>query len=245
MVLVPRLILSLFLFAICSFLGILYTLCRPFHPSNCNIIGRLLGNTLLPVLGIKHRIYEPHFLNDHRPCVFVSNHQDSLDVFSFGKIVPKRTVSLGKKSIKYIPFFGQFYWLAGNIMIDRKNNKSALNTMEEAARAITNRNTSVWVMPEGTRNRGRGVMRFKKGAFFTAIQAQCPIIPVACSSNHRNVDLTKLNAGHIWFRVLPPLETKGLTSKDATELTLRCHDLIKAEVAKLDQEIAAHRGENT
>jgi len=243
MILIPRLVLTIILFCICSFLGVLCTLMRPFHPNNCNIVGGLLGNTILPVLGIHHRIFNRDRLDKYRPCVFVSNHQDSLDVFSFGKIVPKRTVSLGKKSIKYIPFFGQFYWLAGNILIDRKNTRKAVSTMGEAAEAITKRDTSVWIMPEGTRSKGRGVMPFKKGAFFTAIQAQCPVVPVAVSSNYLNVNLSKFKAGHIWFRILPAIETKGLKSSDAGALAMKCHDLVKAEVAKLDQEIAQFKGD--
>ena len=110
--------------------------------------------------------------------------------------------------------------------------------MGKAAEAIIEKDTSVWIMPEGTRSRGKGVQRFKKGAFYTAIQAQCPVVPVAVSSNYLNVDLTKLSAGHIWFRPLAPIETKGMQPNQAGELSVKCHDLVKAAVAQLDAEIA-------
>ncbi len=30
--------------------------------------------------------------------------------------MPRCTVGVGKKNLKYLPLFGQIYWLAGNIM---------------------------------------------------------------------------------------------------------------------------------
>ena len=37
---------------------------------------------------------------------------------------------------------------------------------------IRSKGVSVWVYPEGTRNRKGGLLPFKKGAFHLAIQAQ-------------------------------------------------------------------------
>lgn len=43
---------------------------------------------------------------------------------------------------------------------------------------MTEGKTKIWIYPEGTRNNKGGFLPFKKGAFFMAIEAQVPIIPV-------------------------------------------------------------------
>ncbi len=64
-----------------------------------------------------------------------------------------------------MPLFGQLYWLSGNILIDRKNRTRAFETMAETARKIKEKCLSVWIFPEGTRSRGRGLLPFKLGHF--------------------------------------------------------------------------------
>lgn len=71
-------------------------------------------------------------MKENHPCVIISNHQDNLDIFAGALALPDRTVSIGKRSIIWIPFFGLYYWLSGNILIDRKNKRSAFETMDVA-----------------------------------------------------------------------------------------------------------------
>ena len=75
------------------------------------------------------------------------------------------TVSLGKRSLVYIPLFGWLYWLSGNILIDRKNKSKARDTLGVAIKKIIERRISVWVFPEGTRSYSEGLLPFKTGAF--------------------------------------------------------------------------------
>ena len=58
-------------------------------------------------------------------------------------------VSLGKKSLKWIPFFGQLYWLSGNILIDRANRSKAAGTISKSAEKIKQKGLSVWMFPGG------------------------------------------------------------------------------------------------
>ena len=140
-------------------------------------------------MGVKLVVENPEALEMQEAGVVVANHQSNLDLFVHGSIIPKRTVSVGKKSLKYLPFFGQVYWLAGNIMINRKKSKESINTMAEITDAIKNRNTSIWVFAEGTRNGGNNLLPFKKGAFHMADQANAPILPICTSSYPKHIQL--------------------------------------------------------
>ncbi len=226
---------SLWVGIACS-IGILIGIFRPFNPQNTKLAAGLIsfGRHLL---GITIKIKNRDILDRARPCVFVSNHQDNLDIFPGTFSLPSHTVTIGKRSIIFIPFFGIFFWLAGNILIDRKNKKSSFETMDIAAMAIKNKKISVWIMPEGTRSKGRGVLPFKKGAFVTAIKAQVPIVPIAISTYTKHLKLGKWHAGTILIEVLPPISTTDLQLSDAGTIKDQAFHLIANSVARLDQEI--------
>jgi len=221
-------------FVIMSFTGLLIGIIRPFHPTNSRWCARLYSSLAMPILGIKREVENWETLDQARPCIVVANHQSNWDLFIVGGIVPDRTVSLGKKSLKLLPVFGQLYWLAGNVLIDRGNPKKAKEAMEITKQALTEKNTSIWIFPEGTRNQGKNLLPFKKGAFVTAINAGVPIVPVCCSSYLDHFDLGQLNNGTAKLRVLPAVSTKGLKQSDANELMHRIEADMLANIQELD-----------
>jgi 1-acyl-sn-glycerol-3-phosphate acyltransferase len=154
--------------------------------------------------------------------------------------LPKQTVAVGKRSIILIPFFGVFFWLSGNILINRKNKKRAFQTMDVVADAITSKKISVWIMPEGTRSKGRGLLPFKKGPFITAIKAQVPIVPIAISTYTKHLKLGHWSAGKIIIQVLPPIPTAGLTLEDVNQIKDQAFHLIKETIDHLDHEIESN-----
>jgi 1-acyl-sn-glycerol-3-phosphate acyltransferase len=216
--------------------GILVSLFRPFNPKNIKVTTNLLKYGSY-ILGIKLILKNKEFADIHRPCIFISNHQDNLDIFPGAYCLPDRTVSIGKKDILWIPFFGIYYWLSGNILIDRKNKRSAFETMDIAAKIIKEKNISVWIMPEGTRSKGRGLLPFKKGPFITAIKADVPILIYAWSNYVGKINLNKWHAGTILMEIQPPLQTSGLTLNDATDLKDNAHTIMKNAIKRLDLEV--------
>ncbi|WP_083885966.1 1-acylglycerol-3-phosphate O-acyltransferase [Halobacteriovorax marinus] len=232
-----RFILATILLACVGIVGTIVSALRPFNPNNVYIMSRMvrLGTKILGIEVIKRNT---QIMEENRPGLFISNHQHNIDVFLACEILPDRTVSLGKKSLRWIPLFGQFYWLSGNVLIDRKNKRRAHGTMDQVGEAIRERNTSIWMMPEGTRSHGRGVLPFKKGAFFTAINAQIPITPICISTYNTGLDFSKWKAGKVIIEVLDPIPTKGLTKRDVGQLCETTYQLVKNKVAQLDSELA-------
>ena len=228
----PRVILGSIWFCLSCAVGIMAGILRPFNPKNTKLTTDLIkwGRHLI---GLHIELAHPENM-EKRPCVFISNHQDNLDIFPGSFALPPNTVTIGKRSIIFIPFFGQFFWLSGNLFINRKNKRKAFETMDVAARAISERGISVWIMPEGTRSRGRGILPFKKGPFITAIKAQVPIVPVAISSYTSHVHLSNWTTGSIFMEALPAIETKGKTLEDVNLIKDQAENMIREAVAKLD-----------
>jgi 1-acyl-sn-glycerol-3-phosphate acyltransferase len=236
-----RTIVILSYFFVIALLGILVCLFRPFNPDNTRICGRMFSIGGLKILGIKMTIEGKEHLQNMQPSIVIANHQDNLDLFIHGGVIPKRTVSVGKKSLRYLPLFGQVYWLSGNIMIDRKKLKDSINSMTETTGALKHNSTSIWVFAEGTRNKGENLLPFKKGAFHMAKQADAPILPICASAYPKHIDLKKWRAGEVKVRILPPIQTKDLNKEDMNFLSQEIRDQMFQAIEELNSTIISNK----
>ena len=161
MLLSIRMLLMSLHFMIAGVLGVLLGICRPFNPDNSRLCARLYAWPSKWILGYRLKTEVGPLMDKPQSCVIVANHQSNYDLFVFGNVVPHRTVCIGKKSLKWVPLFGQLFWLAGNVLIDRGNAQKARQSMLTTTRTLQE-NTSIWVFPEGTRNFGEALLPFKK-----------------------------------------------------------------------------------
>lgn len=94
--------------------------------------------------------------------------------------------------------------LSNAIFLDRKNRDNAVKEAKQAAADIHSKKTNVWIFPEGTRGHESEVtlLPFKKGAFYMAVQAKVPIVPVVFSnySNLYSAKEKRFNAGTLRCR---------------------------------------------
>ena len=233
-----RMIIVIPYFLLVSVIALICACLRPFDSFGSTVMANLGGIGGLFLLNIKQELRGAENFKKDLPVIVISNHQHNMDIFTIGRILPPKTVSIGKKSLKWIPFFGQLYWLGGNILIDRSNRWKAIASMNKACETIKEKKISVWVMPEGTRSNGRGLLPFKKGAFHTAITAQRPVTIVTLSQYHKNLDLNRWKTGRQIIEVLPPVPTEGLTTKDVNDLKNKCEKIMREKVEELDLELA-------
>ncbi|HHR6129624.1 1-acylglycerol-3-phosphate O-acyltransferase [Providencia zhijiangensis] len=225
------------IFTICVCVGgSIYCLFSPRNPRHVMTFGRMFGR-LSHVFGIKMIDRVPEKAKDYGPSIYIGNHQNNYDMVTMSNGVQPRTVTVGKKSLVLIPFFGFLYWITGNILIDRGNRSKAHNTISQVAEQIKSRKISVWMFPEGTRSRGRGLLPFKTGAFHAAIAAGVPIVPVCVSTTQNKISLNRWNNGHVIIEMLDPIDTSKYSKDQVRELSEYCHDLMEAKIKELDKEV--------
>lgn len=222
---------------IASCLGALLGVLRPFNPNNTSLCARLFAAPSQWLLRIKVETELEQLNGQTQACVIIANHQSNYDLFVLGGTVPSRTVSLGKKSLKWIPVFGQLYWLAGNVLIDRSNARKARQTMLTTTETLQKHQTSIWVFPEGTRNASAQLLPFKKGAFQMAIAAGAPIVPVCVSRYVQSLDLNRWDSGQVRVRALPAIPTAHLSLEDMPALIEQCRSRMQACIDELDAEL--------
>lgn len=240
MLFLVRMLLMGLHFVIAGVLGVLLGLCRPFNPDNSRLCARLYAWPAMRILGLKVRAEVGPLMDKPHSCVIVANHQSNYDLFVFGNVVPRRTVCIGKKSLKWVPLFGQLFWLAGNVLIDRSNGRKARESMLTTTDTLQHKDTSIWVFVEGTRNFGEALLPFKKGAFQMAIAAGVPIVPVCVSSYIKHMRLNRWHSGEILIRSLPAIPTAGLSLDDLPQLIEQCREQMRECIEAMDRQLLAH-----
>ena len=229
-------VLAIVIFAIVMFVfGCGYCLLSPRNPKHVFTFGRLFGK-MSRVFGIKLELRVPDDAYERGQHIYIANHQNNWDLFTVSSAVTPKVVTVGKKSLVWVPLFGQLYWLTGNILIDRANRSKAKGTIDQIIDTMKGSDVSAWIFPEGTRSRGRGLLPFKTGAFHAAVGAHLPIIPVVCSSTN-HLKFNRWDNGHVIVEMLPPVSVEGMEKDDIRELANDCREKMKLKLQQLDEEV--------
>ena len=89
---------------------------------------------------------------------------------------------------------------------------------------------SLMLFPEGTRNSAGGgsLLPFKKGAFHVALDIGVPILPIVVSEydflGPDGKRTEKFTSGNVTIKVLPPIETEGVTKDQIDDLIKETRD---------------------
>ncbi len=110
----------------------------------------------------------------------MSNHQSHYDIPVLFEAIGSNIRMITKEELFRVPIFGNALKLGGFISIDRANRHAAIRSLDQA-RELMASGTHVWIAPEGTRSRTGQLLPFKKGAFYLALEARLPILPVTIS----------------------------------------------------------------
>ncbi|MFC1234773.1 1-acylglycerol-3-phosphate O-acyltransferase [Vibrio sp. F74] len=230
-------VIAVIIFAVFMFVfGCGYSLLTPRNPKLVYIIGGKFCK-MASIFGFKLELRFPEDAYERGQNLYVANHQNNWDLFTVSAAVTPRVVTVGKKSLVWVPLFGQLYWITGNILIDRFNRSKAKGTIDQVVDSMKSSDVSVWMFPEGTRSRGRGLLPFKTGAFHAAIGAGVPIIPIVCSSTQGKIKFNRWNNGHVIVEMLPPIKTEGYAKENTRELANLVREQMKAKLEDLDAEV--------
>jgi 1-acyl-sn-glycerol-3-phosphate acyltransferase len=161
-----------------------------------------------------------------RPYVVVANHESFADILLISHL-PWEMKWLAKAEMFGIPFLGWLMRLAGDIPVKRGEGRSAVEALQ-ACRKVLASSVSVMIFPEGTRSTSGEMLPFKDGAFRLAVGMGVPILPLALTGTGPALPKRGFLLGRskAEVRVLEPVETTGLTTKDVPAL----RDMVRARI---------------
>jgi 1-acyl-sn-glycerol-3-phosphate acyltransferase len=146
-------------------------------------------------------------------CVVAANHLSAMDIPVLYSYLPFPFRIVAKKELFIYPFVGWHLKWSGQIPIDssspRATFKSLLTGVNDLAKGL-----SVVIFPEGQRSSDGNLQAFQNGAFYLAIKAQAPVVPVTIVGTF---EMLPMNTYHIKPRRLKlvigePIMTTGLTT---------------------------------
>lgn len=212
------------LFGLSSFFTILLT----GNKENFKFFGVIWGKTLSFIFNIKLVVKGKHNLQN-RNYVFASNHASLIDIPLLLIAVNRFTVFIAKSELSKIPIFKSILDRAGFIFVDRKNNDSAVKSMNNLMEDIKKIPRSVAIFPEGTRTSDGNLLPFKKGAAIFAINTDIPVVPVAISGTYSwsKKKLFDISQSVINFEFGEPITTENYSFDDRDYLTEKIKTNIK------------------
>jgi 1-acyl-sn-glycerol-3-phosphate acyltransferase len=134
---------------------------------------RLWCRAMLAALGVR---LETEGELDPRPALLVANHVSWLDVLAIG--AARSAAFVCKADVADWPAFGWLVARVGTIFMRRGSARSAARATAAATHCLRS-GLSVCVFPEGTSSDGGEVFPFSPALFQAAVDACCPVQPVA------------------------------------------------------------------
>jgi 1-acyl-sn-glycerol-3-phosphate acyltransferase len=178
--------------------------------------------------GAKLRVLGAENLRKHAVAVYASNHTSYMDTPVIFSSLPFQFRILARKELWPIPFIGWYLNRSGQIQIDTGNPRASLSSLGVGAKALR-AGMSLFVFPEGGRTSDGELRPFLSGAAYLAIRAQVPLVPIALSGVYELLPIHTRHfyPGEITLSVGEPIETTGMTLRQAEELTGRLRGAIE------------------
>lgn len=182
---------------------------------------------LLFICGVKltvNNIYDTKLDHDY---VVIPNHTSLIDIPVLIAVIPNIRI-MYKRDLEKVPIFG---WIMKNspfIPLDRDDPKKALITIQKTINSMVD-GSSVVVFPEGTRASGEALGEFKRGAFYLAIKAKKPILPVSIIGTHQVLPNSSicLRPYPVTVNISKPIEVNdSLTRAEEKQLIKEVHTIV-------------------
>lgn len=154
------------------------------------------AHILFYLYGIRLIVHGRELVKRDEVYIFVANHNSLLDVPAVAMATPNTYKFLAKHELTKIPLFG---YIIKNLYfsVERKDKEDRARSMNEM-KACLDRGVSLFLFPEGTRNKTREPLAvFYDGAFKLCLHTQCPIMVCTILNSKHLLNGTQMRPGRM------------------------------------------------
>lgn len=169
-------------------------------------------------------------LPEENGFILFPNHQGLFDVLAIIEADPHPFGVVVKKEAANIILVKQVVKLLRGLAMDRQDTRSALKLINQMTEEVKQGRNYV-IFPEGTRSRkGNEILEFKAGTFKSAVNAKCPIVPVALIDSFKPFDTPSIKQETVQVHFLEPIPYSQYMGLKTTEIAHIVHDRIQAKI---------------
>ena len=198
--------------------------------------GRILGHCarnwakfILFFSGIRYSVKGLENLDPNSNYIFAGNHASMFDIPLAFAGLPYWLVPIAKVELKSVFILGWIMNTAGHIWINRKINRDAINSLDEARKSLLKKPRSILLFPEGTRTVDGSIGVFKKGGLSFLIDTKIPIVPIAFLGTYDllNKNSFSMKGNDLVLKIGKPLLLEKSSFKDPKYLAENIRQKVK------------------
>ncbi len=201
----------------------------------CVVVGFKI---ILFISGVKLTVKgEENVLHDDA-ALYTYNHRGFFDILVGYTTAPMHTAYISKKEIKNIPMISWWMKCMNCLFLDRNDIKQGLKTITDGIELLKN-GTSIYIAPEGTRNKGEGLLEFHDACFKLAEKSKKPVIPVAINNTDEVFEkhLPWIHSQHVIIEYCTPIYMDNMDRKERKQIGKTVKQIILEKIQQNAQEI--------
>jgi 1-acyl-sn-glycerol-3-phosphate acyltransferase len=199
---------------------------------------------ILATGGVRVHVEGAEHIDPSQPAVYTANHLSALDIPVLYGDIPGQFRIMAKRELFSYPFMGWHLTRSGQIPIDQGDARASLRSLNRASESLRH-GMPLAIFPEGGRASDGQLQPFMGGAFYMAIKAQAPVVPIVLVGTYELLQMNSfhLRPGRVQMIICDPIPTTGMVPRQMDELSARVrqvmHDTYYAHAPVGAPEIAA------
>ncbi len=185
-------------------------------------IARVWAKGMLMLSGSRLTVVHPDRLHRSGSAVYACNHLSYMDTPALFGTLPFQFRILANHYLFKYPAVGWHLTRSGQVPIDQSSLRSQIAGLSRGVKTLKD-GMPILIFPDGSRSSDGHVRQFLSGAAFMAIKAQVPLVPLALIGTYELLPMHSysLSPRPLLLIAGEAIETTGMTTKNADELTQR------------------------
>lgn len=171
--------------------------------------------------------------------ILFPNHQGLFDVLIFLESHERPFRFVIKKELENTFLLKQIIRLLNAQTIDRDDIRQSMKVIMQMTKEVKEGHNYI-IFAEGTRSKNNSLLDFKGGSFKSAINAKCPIVPVAIIDSYKAFDTSSIKKLTVQIFYLKPLYYDEYKDMNSIEIA----SYVRTEIRKKIEEFLKEKSKN-
>ena len=162
--------------------------------------------------------------------IMFPNHQGLFDALAVIQTHERPLVTVMKKEVKNTFILKQVITMLQAEVIDREDIRQSMQVIMNMTRRVKT-GENFLIFAEGTRSRqGNSLLELKGGSFKSAMNAKCPIVPVALIDSYKAFDTNSIRKQIVQIHYLKPLYYEDYKGMKSIDIAVKVSDIIREKI---------------